>query len=216
MSAVLEQALQLTAPWWPGAVAPWVTATRQPFSIGRKTCRPRPCTLRSNVETELANDDSGAGCGCAYPDYVDDADVSRSNSILQRLRSVARTCCHVRQQLAQLAMHAVARVGDVRIGLVHGDAKSLAGWRFDAAALQQLENAPWLERVLANPWWTYLPLAPLARRRFTASRAVGGLAMPSSRTELPASRATWAAPVVSSPGCLFMTRQRVLKCSTVA
>ncbi|MFN5191150.1 MAG: hypothetical protein ACK5DL_08460, partial [Burkholderiales bacterium] len=31
--------------------------------------------LRGNVETELAPDADEAGCGCAYPDYVDDADV---------------------------------------------------------------------------------------------------------------------------------------------
>ena len=31
--------------------------------------------LRGNVETELAADADDAGCGCAYPEYVDDADV---------------------------------------------------------------------------------------------------------------------------------------------
>ena len=46
--------------------------------------------LRGNVETELADDDGEAGCGCAYPEYVGDADVARSNAILARLRATAR------------------------------------------------------------------------------------------------------------------------------
>lgn len=32
-------------------------------------------------------------------------------------------------------MHRVARVGDLRIGVVHGDGESLAGWRFDVSAI---------------------------------------------------------------------------------
>ncbi|HXN15851.1 MAG TPA: hypothetical protein VN878_05710, partial [Usitatibacter sp.] len=35
--------------------------------------------LRGNVETEIAGEDSGAGCGCAYPCDVSDAEVAHSN-----------------------------------------------------------------------------------------------------------------------------------------
>jgi hypothetical protein len=86
--------------------------------------------LRGNVETELAQDTplSDAGCGCAYPDWVDDGVVDRSNRILQRLWTVA-TPAH-RAQLAELPMWLTAKVGDLRIGIVHGDAESLAGWGF--------------------------------------------------------------------------------------
>ena len=38
--------------------------------------------LRGNVETELATDDERAGCGCAYPQWVGDAEVARSNEIV--------------------------------------------------------------------------------------------------------------------------------------
>jgi hypothetical protein len=90
--------------------------------------------LRGNVETELANDDVEAGCGCAYPEYVGDADVARSNAILGRLRETARGFPPLRARLGGLPMHAVAAVGSadarVRIAIVHGDAWSLAGWRF--------------------------------------------------------------------------------------
>lgn len=86
--------------------------------------------LRGNVETELAGEDEGYGCGCAYPDAVSDADVTRSNRILARLREVSRAHPHRRNELGALPMHAVARIGALRVGIVHGDFESLAGWRF--------------------------------------------------------------------------------------
>jgi len=86
--------------------------------------------LRGNVETEIASDDAAAGCGCAYPESVPDDDVARSNAILDRLRGVAAQVAGSRASLGALPMHAVAQVGGARIGIVHGDAWSLAGWRF--------------------------------------------------------------------------------------
>jgi hypothetical protein len=99
--------------------------------------------LRGNVETELANDDAEAGCGCAYPEYVGDADVARSNAILGRLRETARGFPALRERLGRLPMHAVAAVGGVRVAIVHGDAWSLAGWRFAQESLsdEALERA---------------------------------------------------------------------------
>ena len=41
-------------------------------------------------------------------------------------------------QIASLPMFARYRVGDCRIGVVHSDADSLAGWRFDVDALDGL------------------------------------------------------------------------------
>ncbi|MFM2399285.1 MAG: hypothetical protein RL341_1442 [Pseudomonadota bacterium] len=103
--------------------------------------------LRGNVETEIAQDDSGAGCGCAYPDDVDDATVERSNQIIARLQQIARTDTKARHWLATLPMTAVAQVGAARVGIVHGDAESLAGWNFDAASLDDPAHAHWLRAV---------------------------------------------------------------------
>lgn len=86
--------------------------------------------LRGNVETELAGDGSDAGCGCAYPESVSDAEVERSNRILLRLRKMASRHPALTARLAVLPMHTTASVGPLRIGIVHGDAESLAGWRF--------------------------------------------------------------------------------------
>jgi hypothetical protein len=93
--------------------------------------------LRGNVETEIAGEDEGTGCGCAYPEWVGDAEVERSNEILRRLRGTASAYPELRARLAALPMHLVAEIGALRVGIVHGDAESLAGWRFSQEALRE-------------------------------------------------------------------------------
>jgi len=100
--------------------------------------------LRGNVETELAGGDESHGCGCAYPEQVPDAEVDRSNEILARLRLTTHRLdsgATVRDRLAALPMHAVAQVGGKRIGIVHGDAWALAGWRFAHDSLHDAARA---------------------------------------------------------------------------
>jgi hypothetical protein len=97
----------------------------------------RHAALRGNVETEIAGEDAGAGCGCGYPDWVGEAEVERSNEILKRLRETARGHPDVRARLGDLPMHLVAQVGGLRIGIAHGDAESLAGWQFSQEALRE-------------------------------------------------------------------------------
>lgn len=100
---------------------------------------------RGNVETELAigQPDSSNGCGCSYPDWVDDGTVNRSNNILNQLHTC--TSDLERQQLAALPMWLRANVGAVKVGVVHGDAASLSGWGFarellhDVAHRQQVQ-----------------------------------------------------------------------------
>ncbi len=95
----------------------------------------RHVALRGNVETEIAGEDSGAGCGCAYPEWVGDAEVERSNEILRRLRETASAYPELRDRLAVLPMHLVAEIAGLRVGIAHGDAESLAGWQFSQEAL---------------------------------------------------------------------------------
>jgi len=106
--------------------------------------------LRGNVETEIAGADSGAGCGCAYPLDVSDAEVSRSNEILARLRATAARAPELRTRLGALPMHLVARVGAARIGIVHGDAHSLAGWGFAPERLDDPAHRRWIESALRD------------------------------------------------------------------
>ncbi|MBT9519731.1 MAG: hypothetical protein IV101_02455 [Dechloromonas sp.] len=97
-----------------------------------------------NVEAELRVDGNAAGCGCAYPEHVDSAVVERSNQIHARLKETASRHPAILERLAVLPMIARFQVGETRIGIVHGDADSLAGWRFDVAALNNPDNHSWI------------------------------------------------------------------------
>ena len=97
----------------------------------------RRTALRGNVETELSGDGSNAGCGCAYPDFVGDDEVERSNRIMARLRAAARPFSDLRARLGALPMTLAAEVGGLRVAIVHGDAESLAGWGFSREALRE-------------------------------------------------------------------------------
>jgi hypothetical protein len=103
-------------------------------------------TLRGNVETEVARcEDVGAGCGCAYPDNVSEDLVRRSNDILAHLTAIAPA--EARAQLRGLPMHLVAQVGSLRVGIVHGDAQTLAGWQFAQDALDDARKRSWLHAI---------------------------------------------------------------------
>jgi hypothetical protein len=107
--------------------------------------------LRGNVETEIARGVTPeTGCGCAYPDDVDETTVARSNAIIAGLAETIADQAATRQALAALPMHLVAQVGTARVAVVHGDADSLAGWRFARAALDDPRQQPWRARVQAE------------------------------------------------------------------
>ncbi len=127
----------------------WFDADADAFSSLQRTVLVHTA-LRGNVETELAVEpdakhDNGAdaGCGCAYPEWVGDAVVQRSNRILQRLRQVVSA--PQRQALQRLPMWLRADVGPLKLGIVHGDAQSLAGWGF---AQEHLRDATHRAQVL--------------------------------------------------------------------
>ena len=129
----------------------WFDATRCDFAAIDHVVL-KHTALRGNVETEIAADDSAAGCGCAYPPEVSDREVERSNLIIEKLREVARENPSSRARLAALPMHLVAGVAGMRVGIVHGDAESLAGWSYSAASLKHKHGLLRLERhfALAN------------------------------------------------------------------
>jgi hypothetical protein len=147
----------------------------------------RHAATRGNVETELAAPLDGAGCGCAYPDWVDNGTVERSNRIIERLRAAARRHPAALERLGTLPMHLVAAVGGERVAIVHGDADSLAGWGFSqeilssaagrAAALECCNRAG--VRIFASSH-TCLPVLA----RFPGERVVvnnGAAGMPNFR-----------------------------------
>jgi hypothetical protein len=95
---------------------------------------------RGNVETEISTPAEDAGCGCAYPEWVGEATVTHSNRIIERLRATARECGIDLARLAALPMHLACQVGKLRVGIVHGDGESLAGWAFSQEALATREG----------------------------------------------------------------------------
>jgi hypothetical protein len=117
----------------------WFDVAREDFlSVQRAVLAHR--ATRGNVETELALPGADAGCGCGYPDWVGNAEVERSNRIIERLRATAVGEPAVLRALAALPMHRVAEVGGERVAVVHGDADSLAGWAFSQEALASSEG----------------------------------------------------------------------------
>lgn len=103
--------------------------------------------LRGNVETELSRArDLGAGCGCAYPPEVAQKTVDRSNAILRALRQTAESS-GAQAALANLPRTLVVNVGRLRVGVVHGDCETLAGWRFSAEALDRTDTSAWLDQA---------------------------------------------------------------------
>jgi hypothetical protein len=151
----------------------WFDAEPATFAeVGRRVLG--HLALRGNVETELASEDDAVGCGCAYPASVSDADVARSNEILARLRETARCDSAQRAILGELPMTAVAEVGGARIGIVHGDAESLAGWGFaqdrlaDPAHVAQL--ARWCAAARVDVFASSHTCLPACRVIATGSR----------------------------------------------
>lgn len=103
--------------------------------------------ILGNVEAEFDAEGGAAGCGCAYPESVDAGVVERSNRIHARLRATAARHPRICARLARLPMVARYQVAGCRIGVVHGDAESLAGWRFDVNALDEPAARSWLRSI---------------------------------------------------------------------
>ncbi|MET0218594.1 MAG: hypothetical protein ABW205_11825 [Burkholderiales bacterium] len=111
----------------------WFDVDAESFRNLNETVLAHSATL-GNVEAELQGNND-VGCGCAYPDYVDDVTVERSNRIMDRLRLTAARFPDLLARLATLPKVRTFEVGGERVGILHGDPESLAGWHFASDAL---------------------------------------------------------------------------------
>ena len=100
----------------------------------------RYTAIQGNVEAELDSASDDNGCGCSYPDYVEEAVVERSNAIMRRLRERAADFPALRNRLDALPMHCTVALGGQTIGVVHGDPESLSGWGFALEAMPALAS----------------------------------------------------------------------------
>lgn len=106
-----------------------------------------------NVDYELAIPSDGAGCGCAYPDFVDQGVVERSNHIMKRLQGVAGDHPDIQKRLRLLPRYRCLLFGGLKILVVHGDPESLAGWGLaheSFVAGNELKLAEWFGRSDAD------------------------------------------------------------------
>lgn len=158
----------------------WFDAARATFAAIENGVHGHDVT-RGNVETEIAAGGEG-GCGCGYPEWVDDAIVSRSNAILARLAGTARSLGSG-ARLAALPMARRYRVGDAAVAVVHGDAVSLAGWGFARETASDAGTrarwAAWADAAAADVFactHTCTPmLAPIDATRWVANNGAAGM-----------------------------------------
>ena len=108
-------------------------------TVGRGVAR-HLMTL-GNVEAALIAGADDAGCGCAYPDYIEDAIVERSNAVVAELCETASRHDDLVKLLAPLPRHLTINVGGLRVGVIHGDPESLAGWGLALEALEPEDAA---------------------------------------------------------------------------
>ncbi len=106
-----------------------------------------------NVDYEVAQSNPGAGCGCAYPDFVDQGVVDRSNLIMERLQAVAANHPELQSRLAELPRTRCLLFGGLKVLVVHGDPESLAGWGLAYEAFEARNDAnlnDWFGRTGAD------------------------------------------------------------------
>lgn len=106
-----------------------------------------------NVEYELAHPSAGAGCGCAYPSFVDQEVVARSNRIMTRLQGVAEHHPDLCKRLSLLPRYRCLMFGGLKILVLHGDPESLAGWGLAHESFSAEKDSGlvrWFERTGAD------------------------------------------------------------------
>lgn len=106
--------------------------------------------ILGNVEAELIREeDIGAGCGCAYPSYVDERVVERSNLIHLGLKKMLQEKAYPLDEMRTRKKACCRLAAGKRVALLHGDEKSLAGWGCAGENLQdagrQREIEEWME-----------------------------------------------------------------------
>ncbi|MBG9980552.1 hypothetical protein [Facklamia lactis] len=90
-----------------------------------------------NVEKELVRkNDVGLGCGCAYPNSINDIVVDRSNEIHQQLKRNKI----INTKINNLPSTLTFNINEFKIGITHGDEKYIAGWDCSLEKLKQIER----------------------------------------------------------------------------
>ena len=134
------------------------------------TIRRDHIAMAGNCEVESA-DFSSTGCGCGYPAYTPPEIIKRSDRIVGALRIAAKaaraddesSADELLGWLRKLPKALVAEVGEQkqRVGIVHGDVESLAGWQLGIEVMEPADDA--LRAALGcdvASGATHLPITP--------------------------------------------------------
>lgn len=106
--------------------------------------------IQGNVEYELANPSPDAGCGCGYPDFVDDGIVERSNRIMGQLQAVAEKYPRIQEQLGAAPRWRCLDFAGETLLILHGDPESLAGWGLASENLSRRDHQAQLHQWFAQ------------------------------------------------------------------
>lgn len=104
--------------------------------------------LRGNVEAELVRNSNEAGCGCAYPDYVSDTVVNRSNMIHGILKEMVKSYQIDCEPFNKLPKALELSLGEVRVLILHGDEKEIAGWSFSYESLLETDRQAEVKQLM--------------------------------------------------------------------
>ena len=97
--------------------------------------------LLGNVERELFREnDIGIGCGCAYPDYVSDDIVERSNIIHKKLKDTVNKLPKYKNIFSDRKMNIVIQLSEQKIAITHGDEQKLGGWECSRETLSNVDR----------------------------------------------------------------------------
>ena len=120
----------------------WFNRSAADFNDINQQVLQHDCVL-GNVEAELGEPLDAADCGCSYPEHVDQGVVDRSNTIHTELKRIAQAQPDLLSRIAERPFYARYQVGGLKVAVVHGDADSLSGWRFDPAHLNNTDERQW-------------------------------------------------------------------------
>lgn len=132
----------------------------------------RQIAMAGNVEIEMAKAGAYTGCGCGYPEYVDRGVVERSDRIVEALRRSAHEAdaSELLEWIRGLPRALVAEMptdggGVARVGIVHGDVDSSAGWQLGVEAMEPPDDTLRQRLGCADPHAParYMPTTPRER-----------------------------------------------------
>ncbi|WP_166268737.1 hypothetical protein [Marinobacter caseinilyticus] len=181
----------------------WFNADDELFQVINRRVLDHDAML-GNVEYELAHPSDGAGCGCAYPESVDNAVVERSNRIMLRLQAVAAGHPEIQRRLASLARWRCLMFGGLKVLALHGDPESLAGWGLSQESFRagnQAQVAEWFRQTDADVMvcsHTCLPLIwsgnVAGRPRWVLNNGAAGMANLAGDYRGLITRLAWSGP----------------------